>query len=174
MKLLMLYLLLLKGTATSFAGLASLPVIRDELVVQRHLLTDDQLNASVVITRATPGPVGIYVVSVGYFAGGLPGAVVGWFAMATPALLVIVLVSRLRQRAEHPRVRNMLQSVVFASAALLLVATVPLARDAIRSPLTAAIGAAGLVALLSRKVDTLLVIGAAALISLVASVWGVV
>ena len=62
-------LLLLKGTGTAFAGLASLPVIHDLLVVQHHVLTDQQLNEAVVITRSTPGPVGLYIVSVGYFCG---------------------------------------------------------------------------------------------------------
>ena len=31
-----LFLVLLKATLTSFAGLASISVVRDELVVQRH------------------------------------------------------------------------------------------------------------------------------------------
>ena len=86
-----LYLLLLKATATSFAGLASLPVVREDLVVHRHVLTDAQLNDAVVITRSTPGPVGLYVVPVGYFAGGFPGAIAGWLAMITPALLIVPL-----------------------------------------------------------------------------------
>jgi chromate transporter len=43
----LLYLVLLKATVTSFSGLASVPIIRDELVVQRHILTDDQLNMSI-------------------------------------------------------------------------------------------------------------------------------
>jgi chromate transporter len=54
-----------------------LPVIHDSLVVQHHVLTDQQLNEAVVITRSTPGPVGLYIVSVGYFVAGLPGAVAG-------------------------------------------------------------------------------------------------
>ena len=62
-----LYLLLLKGTVTAFAGLASLSVVQDALVFQHHVLTDAQLNEAVVITRSTPGPVGLYVVAVGYF-----------------------------------------------------------------------------------------------------------
>ena len=72
MNIVLLYLLLLKGTVTAFAGLASLPVIQDSLVTQYHVLTNDQLNDAVVITRSSPGPVGLYVVSVGYF-------VAGWF-----------------------------------------------------------------------------------------------
>lgn len=35
----LLYLVLLKATVTSFAGLASLPVVLDELVVKRPILS---------------------------------------------------------------------------------------------------------------------------------------
>jgi hypothetical protein len=79
----LLYFLLLKATLTSFSGLASLPVIRADLVTSRHVLTDDQLNTAVVVSPTTPGPVGVYVVSVGYSVAGVPGAVAGWAAMCT-------------------------------------------------------------------------------------------
>lgn len=170
MKLLTLYLILLKGTATSFAGLASLPVIREELVVQRHLVTDAQLEAAIVITRSTPGPVGVYVVSVGYFAGGIEGAIAGWLAMATPALVIILLVGYFGRRAQHPRIKGMLQAVVLASAALLVVAAVPLAKETLASPPMAAIAVAATLVLLSKKLDTLWVIAAAAAVGLVVSI----
>lgn len=165
----MLFLLLLKGTVTSFAGLASLPVIREELVLERHMVTDEQLNAAVVVTRTTPGPVGLWVVSIGYFADGVPGAIAGWLAMVTPSLAVILLVGYFGRRAEHPRLRGMLQSVVLASAALLIVAAVPLAKDALTTPITVILAAVCLPVLISKKLDTLWVIAGAAAITLVQS-----
>jgi chromate transporter len=71
---LVLYLHLAKATATTFAGLASLPVIQADLVEHHHVLTNQQLNVSIVITRSTPGPAGLYVVSAGYFVNGFWGA----------------------------------------------------------------------------------------------------
>jgi chromate transporter len=47
--------------------LASLPVVQDSLVIHDQVLNAKQLNEAVVITRGTPGPAGIYVVSVGHF-----------------------------------------------------------------------------------------------------------
>lgn len=44
MNLLLLYLLLLKATTTSFSGLGSLPVLREDLVVRHRLLTDRRLT----------------------------------------------------------------------------------------------------------------------------------
>jgi drug/metabolite transporter (DMT)-like permease len=54
-KLILLYLLLLKATATSFSGLSSLPVLREDLVVRRALLTDHQLNVAVTAGRVNSG-----------------------------------------------------------------------------------------------------------------------
>jgi chromate transporter len=53
--LILLYLLLLKATATSFSGLSSLPVLREDLVVRRALLTDHQLNVAVTAGRVNSG-----------------------------------------------------------------------------------------------------------------------
>jgi chromate transporter len=174
MNIFLLYLVLLKGTITAFAGLASLPVIQDALVFHYHVLTDKQLNEAVVITRSTPGPVGLYIVSVGYFVAGVPGAIAGWAAMSTPALLIIPLVHFVGRRMEHPRVKGVLQTVVIASAGLLLAAAIPLAHDALTDPVTVAIAVVTLVLLLVTKIDTLWIILSAAVISLSASSVGVV
>ena len=77
MNLLVLYLLLLKALLMSFTGLTSLPIIRNDFVVQRHVLTDRQLNTSVVAGRAGPGPFGLYLVCIGYYVAGIPGAISG-------------------------------------------------------------------------------------------------
>ncbi|HQS07328.1 MAG: chromate transporter [Rhizobiales bacterium 24-66-13] len=172
MSFLELYLLLLKGTATAFAGLASLPVIQDALVTHRHVLTAEQLNEAVVITRSTPGPVGLWVVSAGYFAAGVSGAIAGWLAMITPALLVIPTVHFAGRRMKHPRVRAILETVVIASAGLLLAAAIPLGREALTDPVTIAIGVAGLVLLLTTKIEVAWIILGAAIVAMGADTVG--
>ncbi|MGA3203141.1 MAG: chromate transporter, partial [Bryobacteraceae bacterium] len=116
MNVFLLYALLLKATLTSFSGLASLPMVRNDLVVERKMLTDRQLNTAVAAGRTAPGPNGLYLVSVGYYADGLPGAAAGLLAMLTPAFLVLPLVRWLGSRAESPRVRSAIRAVVLASA----------------------------------------------------------
>jgi len=172
-KFLLLLWIFAKSTFTSFAGLASLPEIRAELVEQRRWLTDDDLNQSIVITRTTPGPVGVYVVSVGYMADGVPGAIAGWIAMAAPSLAVILLVGYFGKRAQHPRVRAMLQCVVLASAALLVLAAVPIGREALDGPLAIGIAIATLPLLIAKRINTLWIIGGAAALSFAGSMAGV-
>ena len=106
MNLFLLYLLLFKAVITSFSGMASLPIVRNDFVVKRHVLTDRQLNTAIVAGRTGPGPNGLYLVSVGYFAAGLPGAFAGLIALITPAFLIIPLMSwigSIRQSPAHPR-----------------------------------------------------------------------
>jgi chromate transporter len=164
-----LYFLLLKATLTTFSGLASLPMLREDLVVNRHALTDEQLNVAIVVTRTTPGPVGLYVVVVGYFVAGIPGAIAGWAAMATPALLIVPLVHYVGKRAGNPRARGVLQAVVLASAGLLWSAALPIAQSTVTTPVSLAILLGSLVVLATRKVESLWVILGAALVQLTAT-----
>jgi len=131
MILITVYLLLVKATLTSFSGMATLPQIRQDFVETRQLMTDDQLTQAVLIGRASPGPVGAYVVSVGYFAAGWPGAVAGWLAMITPALLAIPLLATVKRWLHLPRMRSPVDAVIIAGSALLVPAGVQLARDAL-------------------------------------------
>jgi chromate transporter len=172
-KFLILLWILTKSTFTSFAGLASLPEIRHELVEERHWINDDDLEQSIVITRTTPGPVGVYVVSVGYMVDGWPGAVAGWLAMSLPSMSVILLVGYFGKRARHPRVRSMLQCVVLSSASLLVLAALPIGRDALHGPLTIGIALVGLALLLTKKVNTLWIVAGAAALSFTGTMVGI-
>lgn len=166
-----LYLYLLKATLTSFSGLTSLPVVRQDLVETRHVLTDWQLNAAVAAGRTAPGPNGLYLVSVGYFVDGIPGALAGYFAMITPAFLVLPLLRYVGKRAEQPRVKGAIQGVTIAAAALIIWATIPLARDSITGWIPAAIAIAAFLVLAFSRIDTFWVMAGAAVAGLI---WGAV
>ena len=168
----LLYLLLLKATLISFSGLASLPVVRDELVLQYGVLSDAQLNAAVALARASPGPFGGYVISVGYFVGGLAGGIAGWLALVTPALLAVPLVHYVARRAAHPRARSVVDAIVMASAALILAATVPIATQALGNASLIVIAGASALALAVTALDTVWVMAAAAAAGLLAAWFG--
>jgi chromate transporter len=164
----LLYALLLKATLTSFSGLASLPMVRNDLVVERKVLTDRDLNTAVVAGRTSPGPNGLYLVSVGYYADGLPGAAAGLLALMTPAFLIIPMMRWLGRRAESPRVKSAIRAVVLASAGLLLSASLPLARDAITGWLTLGIVLVSFAILTLTRIDTVWVVLGGAAIGLIA------
>ena len=131
MSLLLLYALLLKASVTAFSGVGGLPQIRQDLVVTHHVLSDDDLSRALLFGRSSPGPVGLYVVSVGYAVRGVPGAIVGWLALASPAVLAIPFLALLRRWLHLSRMRSAVDAVIIASATLLVPSGVLLVRDAV-------------------------------------------
>jgi chromate transporter len=166
MNVFILYLLLLKAVCTSFSGMASLPIVRNDFVVSRHLLTDRQLNTAVVTGRTGPGPNGLYVVSVGYFVDGLPGAMAGLLALVTPAFLIIPMMRWVGDYAKIPRVRSAIRAVVLASAGMLIASSIPLAQDAATSPMAVAIIVVSFVVLTFTNLESWWVMMAAAVLGL--------
>lgn len=168
---LVLYWVLLQSTLASFSGLSSLPVIRHELVTQRHWIDDTQLSAAVTIGRATPGPMGIYIVCIGYFVNGYPGAAAGLLALATPALLIIALFRALGQRLDHPRVKNAILFVILGGAAFSTYTLAGMAQSALTSALLAFLAVLSCGLLLKTKVPTIwILLGAGVAATLIQSI----
>ena len=161
-----LYLLLLKAMLTSFSGLASVPTIRQDLVVTRHVMTDRELNTALVAGQTGPGPVGLYVVSIGYFVSGVPGAIAGLLAVMTPAFLVLPLMRWMGKYAHAPAVRRALNGVLLGTAGLILSASMPLTRDAITGLIPAIIMAASFAVLSFTRVQSAWVMLGAAVVGL--------
>ena len=132
MNIVLVYLLLLKATVTSFAGMGSLPQIQQDFVDTYHLVSADALSEAVLVGRATPGPMGAYVVAVGYLAAGPAGAFAGWLALITPAFAALPLLATVQRWLHLPRVRALVDAVIIAGATLLVPSGVTLARDAIQ------------------------------------------
>ena len=120
MTALALYWLFLRAVLLSFSGLATVPILRESLVVDHRLLTDARLNDAIAISQASPGPLGMYVVLVGYFVAGLSGALAGVMALMTPAVLAIPI-GRWVLRGQSATIQGACSGIVIASCALMMV-----------------------------------------------------
>lgn len=165
-KLVGLYWVLLQSMVASFTGLSSLPVIRHELVVERQWVTDQDLNAAVMIGRSTPGPMGVYIVSVGYFVAGWPGAVAGMLAMATPALLILLLMRLLKGRDDHPRMKSAIRFVILGGSAYSAAVVWAMSRATLVNWWTLGLAAVAAALLLKTKVHTIWILCAAGAVGL--------
>ena len=161
-----LYWLFLRAVLLSFSGLATVPVLRDALVLDHGLLTDAQLNDAIAISQASPGPLGMYVVLVGYFLSGVSGAVAGVLALLTPAFLAIPI-SRLLLRGHSATLRGACSGVVIASCALMLTTGLRLIPQATPSVMYLVVVVAGAVAVALTTIKPVWVIVLAAGIGLV-------
>ena len=172
MSLWLLYLLLSKATMTGFSGLGSLPSIREDFVERHHVLTDHQLNAAVAAGRTGPGPLGLYVVCVGYTVAGTSGALIGFLAMITPTMLVIPVLRFFLRTAEHPSLRGSIRGLLLAAAGLLISASLPLGRSSLTSALPVAVAGVSFCILALTKVETVWVVAGAAVLGLGAGMAG--
>lgn len=94
MSLIDLALLFLRVGAVSFGGGTSvLAELQHELVDQRAALSQQQFLTAYSLGQATPGPGILFLVPMGFYAAGAPGAVVALVAFVTPPLLLQVLVA---------------------------------------------------------------------------------
>lgn len=167
MNLFLLYLLLLKASVTSFSGMMSLPVVRRDFVEVRGVLNDRQLSAAVAAGRTAPGPNGLYLISIGYFAAGWPSAGVAWAAIVTPAFLIIPMLRYLGRRADRPRVKSSIQAVTVAAAGLVANSAIPIARDSITGWIAAAIALGSFIFLVVIKRETAWAIAGSAVVGLI-------
>jgi chromate transporter len=166
MTALTLYWLFLRVVLLSFSGFATLPLLRDALVVDRGILTDTQLNDAIAISQSSPGPLGLYVVVVGQFVRGLPGALAGLLALATPAVLAIPI-SGLVLRGNAGVLQGACSGIVIASCGLMVVTGLRLAPQAALTPWHAVVIVAGVLALAITTVKPIWIVATAAILGLV-------
>lgn len=115
-----LFLTFLKASALALGGgLGSLPLIRADLVLT-GIATDEQLVQALAIGRLGTGPPGLYIVSFGYFAGGIFGAVAALIASSIPPLVMVPAAAFARRRLLSPRFAGLLRGTVLATVGLLL------------------------------------------------------
>jgi chromate transport protein ChrA len=76
----------------------------------------------------------------------------------TPAFLIIPMLRYLGARAAQPAVKSAIQCVMIAASGLVVSATLPLARDALTSPLAIGIAISSFLFLVLTRKDTIWVV----------------
>lgn len=117
MELVWLFLVFLRAALLSAGGLGSLAILRTDLL-SAGLVVDAQFVEALTIGRISPGPTGLFVISIGYFAMGIPGALLALAAAMIPPLLVLPIAHVVRPRRAHPRVDGLIRGLVLATTGL--------------------------------------------------------
>jgi chromate transporter len=109
-----LFWIMLRASLLSTTGTGNLPIVHQDLL-SRGWATDRQFAESLAIGQISPGPTGLWVISLGYFVGGLRGAALTMIAIALPPLLVLVLVHGLYRRfGHHPATQGFVRGLGLA------------------------------------------------------------
>lgn len=80
----------LKASLFSTGGLSNLPSLHQDLI-GAGWAEDADFGRSVVLGQLSPGPTGLWVVGLGYFTYGLPGAALAMVAVTLPSFVVLAI-----------------------------------------------------------------------------------
>lgn len=163
-----LNLLLMKLGLLAFGGgFTLIPLIQQEVVGRLGWLSTREFIDGIALGQVTPGPIMITATFVGYRIAGLMGAVASTLAVFFPSFLVLVGTVPHFDRIKRQRtVQWMIRGVLAGFIGLLVFVLLQFGQASLVEWKTWALAAAAFIALW-RKVDLLVIVGAAALISIV-------
>jgi chromate transporter len=117
---LLFFWLLLKASLLSTGGLSNLPIAYDDLL-SRGLATERQFAEALAVSKISPGPSGLWPISLGYLVGGLPGALLALVAISLPPMLVLPVDRLHRLIGQHPLVQGFVRGLGLAVSGIFVV-----------------------------------------------------
>ncbi len=113
------FLLFLKASLFSSGGLSNLPSLHQDLPALHWAVNADFAN-SIAIGQISPGPNGLWVISLGYLTFGYLGAGLALIAITIPPFLVLGIAA-IHSRIEHQRwVPGLMRGISIAVVAILV------------------------------------------------------
>ncbi len=113
------FLLFLKASLFSTGGLSNLPSLHQDLL-DNSWARNANFGQAVAIGQISPGPNGLWVVSLGYLTYGYLGALLALISLVLPPLLVLATSAIYGQIEHRPRVQGAMYGVSLAVIGLLL------------------------------------------------------
>jgi chromate transporter len=90
-------------------------------LLSRGWATDSQFAESLAIGQISPGPTGLWVISLGYFVDGVRGAGLTLIAIALPPLSVLALAGVYRRWGHHAAIQGFVRGLSLAVAGVFAV-----------------------------------------------------
>ncbi len=157
---LLYFLLFLKASLFSTGGFSNLPSLHQDLISDSWA-TDIEFGQSIAIGQISPGPNGLWVISLGYLTYGFPGAALALVAIMLPAFFVL-LVSAGYSHLEHQRwVQGFMRGVSLAVVGILLTVVTTIIRQPGVDWKGWLIGISAFGLALSKRVNILIILGLA-------------
>ncbi len=109
------FLIFLKASLLSTGGRGPFPYLYTDMIA-RGWATPAEFPAALTVGEISPGPNGLWVVSLGYLTGGLPGALLASVAIALPPLLVLVVAQVHDRLKSYKATKGVLDGLVLGIA----------------------------------------------------------
>jgi chromate transporter len=147
-------------------GFASLPLMLNEVVINRGWLDSKTFMDGIALGQVTPGPIVITAAFVGYLVYGILGAIVGTVGIFAPSFFLVVTIAPFFDRLKNSVYFMRAIDGIFASfVGLLLYVCIKFAMTVPWDIVRILLGLAVLAALL-RKVDVLYIVAVGAVVSI--------
>ncbi|HEX9037683.1 MAG TPA: chromate transporter [Ktedonobacterales bacterium] len=154
------FLLFFKASLFSTGGFSNLPSLRQDLMV-RGWARDADFGRSIAIGQISPGPNGLWVISLGYLTDGLTGAALALIAITLPPMLVLIIASRFSRIEQYPWAQGAMRGVSTAVIGLLISVIWTIGRQPGLDWRGLLIGAGAFGLALSQKVNIVLILALA-------------
>ncbi len=112
------FLYFLKASLFSTGGLSNLPSLRQDLLAH-HWAAESDFGHSVVIGQLSPGPTGLWVVSLGYLTYGVVGAICALVAVTLPGFFVLFIAAGYDRIQRLPWIQGAMRGVSLAVIGIL-------------------------------------------------------
>jgi chromate transporter len=159
------FLLALKASFFSTGGFGNVPSLHDDLLA-RHWATERNFAEALAVGQVSPGPNGLWIISLGYFVGGVPGSLLSLAAITLPPLLITGVEWLYDRTKHHPAVEGFVRGLALSTIGVFAVVLARLLHDIGLNPRTVSICAAGLALGLTRRVPVIVVLLLAAVAGL--------
>lgn len=153
------------GAFTFGGGYAMLPLIHKEVVDKQKWLGEEEILDIFAISQSVPGVIAINsAIFIGRKVAGIWGSISAALGVILPSFcLILVIASVLVQYRENPMIDKVFTGIRAASAALILLAAIKMAKKAIKNKLGIAIAAVSFILVVLFDIHALwaVVLGAA-------------
>lgn len=105
--------LLLKASLFSTSGTGNVPSLHADLL-PRGWATEGQFAEALAVGQVSPGPSGLWVISLGFLTAGMRGALLALVAVTLPPLLILAVDHVYRRVQHHPVVEGFVQGLGLA------------------------------------------------------------
>jgi chromate transporter len=161
-----LFWIMFRAALLSTSGTGNLPIVHQDLL-SRGWASDRQFAESLAIGQISPGPTGLWVISLGYLVDGLRGAAVTLVAIALPPLVVLVLVHGFYRRwGHHPATQGFVRGLSLAVIGIFAMVMAGIMKTAGWTPTNLMITAGAIALGATHRVPVLLVLVLAALVGI--------
>ena len=153
------------GSVVFGSGLAIVPFLYGDVVLQNHWLTDKQFVDAVAVSMITPGPLVITVAFIGYLVSALPGAIAASLGVFLPVYLFVVILTPFYERiAKNAKVSAFIFGVTAATTGAIAGSLFNLGRHSLTDLPSMAITSVTIILLLRFKIPEPIIVIVAAII----------